>query len=181
MKLSRCSVRPLDLQVKVLDEDDVDVSRSMQGLAAVWIDQGKYEEAEGLCRQALEQMRTRLDEEHPHMLACMATLGHVLGVREKYEEAEGVLRQTMDVREKVFGKDHPYTLRSMSALASVLNSTGNVMEAEGLCRRALELWMSLLQCLAVKGSMRKPRACFGGQWSCGKRCLAKSIQTYSSA
>ena len=51
---------------------------SMNNLAGVLSDQGKYKQAEEMHRQALGLYETVLGKEHPHTLASMSNLASVL-------------------------------------------------------------------------------------------------------
>ena len=59
----------------------------MINLTTVLRDQGKYEQAEEMHRQALRLRETVLGVEHPHTLSSIDNLATVLWKQGKYEEA----------------------------------------------------------------------------------------------
>ena len=67
----------------------------MNNLATVLSDQGKYEQAEEMHRQALELRETVLGKEHPDTLTSMNNLASVLSDQGKYEQAEEMHRQAL--------------------------------------------------------------------------------------
>jgi tetratricopeptide (TPR) repeat protein len=107
-----------------------DTLASMNNLATVLSNQGKYEQAEEIHRQALRLRETVLGKEHPATLGSMNNLAEVLSDQGKYEQAEGMHRQALKLRETVLGKEHPDTLASMNNLAAVLRDQGKYEQAE---------------------------------------------------
>jgi len=63
----------------------------MNNLALVLDHQGRYAEAEGMHRQALELRRKVLGAEHPSTLSSMDNLASVLRSLGRYDEAEAML------------------------------------------------------------------------------------------
>ena len=66
------------------------VLMSMNNLAIVLSDQGKYEQAEEMHRQALGLSETVLGKEHPDTLTSMNNLATMLRDQGKYEQTEEV-------------------------------------------------------------------------------------------
>jgi tetratricopeptide (TPR) repeat protein len=124
---------------EILGEKNPSVLTSMNNLALVLRNQGKYKEAETMHRQELELSEKVLGKEHPDTLTSMNNLAEVLRDRGKYEEAEVMHRQTLGLKEKVLGKEHPDTLTSMHNLAGVLRNQGKYEEAEAMHRQTLRL------------------------------------------
>ncbi|XTI89188.1 Tetratricopeptide repeat-domain-containing protein [Cenococcum geophilum] len=91
----------------------------MNNLAVVIVNQGKYEEAEQICRHTLELKEKVLGREHPDTLSSMSKLAVVFRNQGKYEEAEQVRRQALELKENVLGREHPDTPGSMYDLAFV--------------------------------------------------------------
>jgi hypothetical protein len=60
----------------------------MNNLAMVLSDQGKYDQAEEMHRQALGLRETVLGKEHPDTLRSMNNLATVLRDQSKYEQTE---------------------------------------------------------------------------------------------
>ncbi|KAK8009153.1 hypothetical protein PG991_011704 [Apiospora marii] len=111
---------------------------SMNNLANVLSSQGKYEEAERMHRQTVQQSEKALGAEHPDTLASMNNLANVLSSQGKYEEAERMHQKELSLCEKALGAEHPDTLGSMNNLANVLSSQGKYEEAERMHRQTVQ-------------------------------------------
>ena len=73
--------------------------------------QGRYEQAEEIYRQALALIEIVLGKEHLSTLANMNNLVEVLSRQGKYERAEEIHRQALGLRETVLVKEHPVANR----------------------------------------------------------------------
>src|SRR5437762_585064 len=73
----------------------------MNNLAVVLSDQGRYEQAEEMHRQALALKERVLGKEHPDTLTSMSNLAGVLSGQGKYEQAVELDRQVLLLRERV--------------------------------------------------------------------------------
>ncbi len=78
----------LELMEKVLHKAYPITFTSMNNLANILDNQGKYEEAEQMHRQTLELKEKVLGKVHPDTLGSMNNLAIVLDNQGKYEEAE---------------------------------------------------------------------------------------------
>ncbi len=92
---------------------------SMNNLALVLGDLGRYNEAEQMHRQAFELREKVLGREHPDTLTSMDNLAWTLRSLGRYDKAEQMHRQAFELREKVLGPKHPHTLASMNNMVSV--------------------------------------------------------------
>jgi tetratricopeptide (TPR) repeat protein len=77
-----------------------DTLMSMNSLAVVLRNQGKYEQAEEMHRQVLRLYETVLGKEHPDTLASITNLGAVLRDQGKYERVEEMLRLVLRLYER---------------------------------------------------------------------------------
>ena len=75
----------------------------MNNLAAVLGDQGKYEAAEKMHQQELEQAKKVLGPEHPDTLVSMNNLAKVLRNQGKYEAAEKIFSQLVELERMTLG------------------------------------------------------------------------------
>ena len=116
-----------------------DTLTSMNNLASVLSDQGKYEQAEEMHQQELAISERVLGREHPGTLTSMNNLASVMSRQGKYEQAEEINQQKLALSERVLGREHPSTLTSMNNLASVLSNQGKYEQAEEIHRQALAL------------------------------------------
>ena len=111
---------------------------SLDLLALVLQNQGKYEAAEEMNRRALEGYEKVLGVEHPDTLTSVSDLASVFQRQGKYEAAEEMNRRALEGYKKVLGAEHPSTSTSVSNLALVLQDQGKYKTAEEMSRRALE-------------------------------------------
>ncbi|KAM3500824.1 hypothetical protein MY11210_009457 [Beauveria gryllotalpidicola] len=68
--------------------------------------QGRYEEAEKMCRRALAGEERTLGKDHPETLKSISILASVLEKQGKYKDAEEMNRLAVDGRRKARGKKH---------------------------------------------------------------------------
>jgi tetratricopeptide (TPR) repeat protein len=78
----------------VLGTEHPSILMSLNNLACVLRDQGKYEEAEEMHRQVFRLSWMVLGKEHPHTLTSMNNLAAVLRDKGKYEEARDASTST---------------------------------------------------------------------------------------
>jgi tetratricopeptide (TPR) repeat protein len=88
------------------EADGVD---SMNNLAGVLEKQGKYEEAEAIHRQALQQREKVLGYEHLETLESVYCLAHLLSTTHRYNESLALYKRACTGYETMFGKDHSTT------------------------------------------------------------------------
>ena len=129
----------LVIEYRPIEESFLQQWAAVLGNAAWYAaEQGSYDNAEQMNRQALDSREKVLGKEHPNTLTSVDNLAIVLQRQGKYEEAEQMTRRALDGREKVLGKEHPHTLTSVRNLAWVLQDQGKYEEAEQVNRQALE-------------------------------------------
>jgi eukaryotic-like serine/threonine-protein kinase len=97
---------------------------------------GRYEDAAGQLRQALELRRTALGRWHPETAQTAHALGFSLHHQGRYAEAEGPLREALQVRIRLFGEESREAVLTLDELGDLLHSRGEFAEAEEVLRRA---------------------------------------------
>ena len=100
--------------------------------------QGKFDEAEPLCRELLEAKRETLGNRHSSTLKSINNLGWLLRQKGDLAAAELLCREAVKVAREMLGNLHPDTLVSISHLSALLEAKGDLAAAEPLCREALE-------------------------------------------
>lgn len=111
-----------------LGEDHPLTLTSMNNLASVLREQGKYEESSKLSREVLRR-REEADEKHPHTFTSMSNLSRVLDEQGKHDEAESLSRQALRGRTEALGEQHLDTLISINDLAMSLARSKRYEEA----------------------------------------------------
>ena len=126
----------LDMQKRVLGENDLSTLATMNDLASVLGREGKAAQAEELYRKVVELKRRALGEDHPSTLISMNGLGVLYRNQGKYPEAETWLRAALEGRKRVMGATHRDTLASMNGLGLLYMVEGRYADSEALLTEA---------------------------------------------
>ena len=76
------------------------MGQTLNNLANVYRDQGKYGEAEDLLKRALAIREQALGANHPDVAASLVNLANVYRDQGKYGEAEGLYKRALIIAEK---------------------------------------------------------------------------------
>jgi tetratricopeptide (TPR) repeat protein len=126
-----------DLETE-LGPEHPNVAESLNNLACLLREQGRYAEAEPLYRRALAINEKTVGPGHPDVATILNNLAMLLQLQGKYAEAEPLYRRALVVLEKSLGSEHPNVAQSLNNLAGLLlQAQGKYAEAEPLYRRAL--------------------------------------------
>jgi CHAT domain-containing protein len=118
---------------------------SLDNLAVVLHDQGKYADAETFSREALG-MRRRLyaKQDHPDLAASLNTLATVLQAQGKPLDAEMLAQEALAMRRRLYPRqDHPLLAENLNLLASVLWDRRKYADAETFYREGLAMYRRL--------------------------------------
>jgi CHAT domain-containing protein/Tfp pilus assembly protein PilF len=107
-------------------------------LASLYKDQGRYREAESLCKRALEESEQSLGRNHAVTLAAVSNLASLYEAQGRFGEAEPLLKRAIEDSERINGMDHPNTFATINNLAILYEDQGRYGEAEPLLKGALE-------------------------------------------
>jgi SOS-response transcriptional repressor LexA len=121
-----------------------DIAASLNGLALLYTNQGKYEEAKHLFKQALAISEKAHGAEHPDIAASLNGLALLYTNQGKYEEAEQLYKRALAIREKTLGVEHPDVAATLNNLAVLYEGEGRYTEAEHLYERALAIYENVL-------------------------------------
>ncbi len=136
--------RSLVISEKALGPEHPDVATSLNNLALLYYNQGKYADAEPLYKRALAIKEKALGPEHPSVATSLNNLAALYRVQGRYAEAEPLHKRALAIREKALGPDHPYVATSLNNLALLYDDQGKYTEAEPLYKRALAIWEKAL-------------------------------------
>jgi tetratricopeptide (TPR) repeat protein len=100
---------------------------------------GRYAEAEGLYRQAIDIGRATIGEVNADFAPLLNNLAGVVREQGRYAEAERLYRQALDIDRATIGEAHPDFATHLNNLAVVVEAQGRYAEAEGLYRQALDI------------------------------------------
>ena len=120
-------------------KDSSAYATQLNNLASVVNAQGRFEEAEGLFREALAIDRATIGERHPEYATHLNNLASVVREQGRLEEAEGLFREALEIDRATIGEGHPDYAIHLNNLADVVQAQGRFEEAEGLYREALAI------------------------------------------
>ena len=89
----------------------------MNNLALLYLEQGRYDDAEPLLTKELQAERRVLGEEHPDTLLSMNNLAMLYFEQGRHDEAEPLYVKALEGRRRVLGEEHPDTLESINSVA----------------------------------------------------------------
>ncbi len=101
-------------------------------LSLIQSQSGRFGEADGNARKALENCRELFGDQHPHTLIAMESVGQNLLAMGRYKEAESMFRAKHDLAQRAFGPASETALHAAVGVASVLRMRGQLDEAAAL-------------------------------------------------
>ena len=93
----------------MLGPDHPDTALSLNNLAVLYDNQGKYDKAEPLYQRALTIREKVLGPDHPDTATSLNNLAVLYDNQGKYDKAEPLYQRALTIYEKVLGPDHPHT------------------------------------------------------------------------
>jgi tetratricopeptide (TPR) repeat protein len=133
--------RAIVMQKKILGEAHPDLADSLWNLTFLYRDQGKYAQAERLCRQALTIWQQAEDASYTKaIVAALNMLGGLSYAQGKYAEAEPLFRQALTTLESTLGLVHLSVTSCLSGLAQLYEERGQYVQAESLYQQVLGIF-----------------------------------------
>ncbi|MCJ1383790.1 hypothetical protein MMC17_006904 [Xylographa soralifera] len=133
-----------EIYQKVLGEEYPNTLTSINNLALIYQNQGRWKEAEELNIRTLKTKQKVLGGEHPSTLISMDNLAEIYRNQGRWKEAEELIIQIKEISQKVLGKEHPNMLFSMHNLALIYQYQGRWKEAEELNIQTLKTKQKVL-------------------------------------
>ena len=127
------------------------MAASLNNLALLYKDQGKYADAEPLYQRALAIWEDALGPAHPDVATSLNNLAGLYYAQGQYAEAEPLYRRALAIWEKALGPEHPKVAANLNNLA---DST------------------------APRGSTARQSRSTGAPWRSGRRPSDQSIPTW---
>jgi serine/threonine protein kinase/tetratricopeptide (TPR) repeat protein len=118
--------------------NDPNLATGINNLGLIVSAEGRVNEAEGLCQQALD-MRRKIPGDDLEVAASLDDLALILRKQKQLSKAELLAREALAIRRKVLGDDHPAVAASLDDLASVLQDEKQWNEANKAYDEALEI------------------------------------------
>ena len=120
------------------------VVESLNNLAELYKNQGRYPEAEPLYKQSLQMIKRLLGKQHPNVANSLNNLAGLYINQERYSEAEPLYQQSLRIYKQNFGNEHPLVVNSLNNLAVLYTNQERYKEAEPLFKESLEIRKRLL-------------------------------------
>ena len=108
---------------------DPRLATGLNNLGVLYKAQGKYSEAEPLCRRSLAIREKTLGPDHPDVATSLGNLAGLYRAQGKYGEAEPLYKRSLAIYEKALGPDHPDVATSLENYALLLRKTQRNAEA----------------------------------------------------
>lgn len=143
-------LRALSIQEQVLGYSHPEVASSLNHVAILSFNQGRYAEAEPLFVRAVSIQERALGPLHPEVAASLNNLAYLFREQGRYSEAEPLFERSLAIREQALGPSHPLVANSLKNLAELYQVQGNYAQAEQAVRRALAIQAQVL------GTFRSP-------------------------
>ncbi|MBV9648315.1 MAG: tetratricopeptide repeat protein [Candidatus Eremiobacteraeota bacterium] len=133
-------LQALTIQENAFGSDHLDVARSLNALANVYIRQGRYAEAELLLTRALTAREKVLGPDHLDVATILINLAIIYDEQGRYADAERLYARTLEIRERLLGPHHPEVAGALNNLANAYYEQGRYAEALALLTRARAIW-----------------------------------------
>jgi len=111
-------------------ESDPRLTITLESLAEVLWKQGKYADAELLCRRTMQIYEDTLGMAHPDVGIIANNLAMLYHAQRKYAQAEPLYKRALPIRTQALGADHPAVTNLISNYQNLLRATGRSAEAE---------------------------------------------------
>mgnify|MGYP001616815617 CR=1 FL=1 len=118
---TRVGEKALEVAQKTYGDSHLNVAKSMNNLANLYLLQGKSrgEEAAGLYQKAIAIEEKILGKDHPDLADTLFNFEIIYVFLEQYDQAFPLLELALSIKEKKLGKDHPSSLKIRQALEEV--------------------------------------------------------------
>jgi serine/threonine protein kinase/Tfp pilus assembly protein PilF len=111
----------------------------LNNLALLLQESARFDEAEGLYREALERNRRLVGEETPEVASNLNNLGFLYHEMGDLDRAQDHYERALAMHRRLFGEEHASLGYQLNNLAKVHHERGELEQAEPLYRQGLEL------------------------------------------
>lgn len=117
---------------------------SVHGIAMIFFNQGKMEEAARIFKSVLDKSECILGEGHPETIRAMIALAITLRELGDLDDSAKMAKEGLKKSKRILGDEHLDTIFAMNALASTLGERGQLNRAVKMKREALDLSKQVL-------------------------------------
>ena len=132
------SKKALDIQRNILEPSDDALLATLGVIGYAYSRQERYQEAEELNVEILEQRMKNGGETDERTFIAMSNLAQTYVVLHKFEEAEELFSRVHGLQSRLLGLEHPDIINTDDSLAHLNNEKGDFQRAETLSLSALE-------------------------------------------
>ncbi len=143
-EVETCYREALEIRRRMLGDRHGEVGRSLGKLAALYADEGRFEQALDLFRRAVDIQGSCPATGPASMVETLSGLAEVCSDLGLAAEAEAHYRAALERSEQAYGVDRVETAKVLVGLARVLREGGRPAESEPLMRRAFDIFASKL-------------------------------------
>ncbi|MEG5042235.1 MULTISPECIES: tetratricopeptide repeat protein [unclassified Microcoleus] len=115
------------------------VAGNWNNLGVLYLNQGRYEEAESLLLSALQWRLHWFGDKHLDVATSLNNLGVLYSRQGRYSDAELCHQQALELRKHLLGDKHPDVATSLNNLATLYCEQGRYSKAQPLLEQSLEL------------------------------------------
>ena len=126
---------------RVLGDEHAETLLAMSNIGALYINQGKFQEAEPFYRGVLQTRRRVLGDEHPNTLTSINNMGIWFLNQDQYDEAEDYFVEALEIRRRV---EDSLLHSSINNMGFLRFKQGKYAEAETYLREALDIRREVL-------------------------------------
>ncbi|XP_065190240.1 kinesin light chain 3-like [Sycon ciliatum] len=135
--------QPVSMQVSnqsgTIGEDIPQRLRTLHILISQYSQQGRFDVAVPLCKQALEDTERTNGFYHTEVATLMNMLALLYRDQGKLEEACSLLHNAVKIKEHCLGENHPSVASALNNLSVLYGKRGMWAEAEPFCKQALTI------------------------------------------
>jgi tetratricopeptide (TPR) repeat protein len=118
------------------ERDDPRLLWTIERLAEILFRQQKYDQAEPMCRRAIETYEIHFGSDHPDVGILTNNLAMLCHLQKKMDDAELLYKKALDMQTKTLGVNHPEVRNLLGNYANLLQSTHREAEAEHMRKMA---------------------------------------------
>ncbi len=127
------------LQAQALSADPRVQADLYETLGSIYQKLGKFDRADSLLQQALNQRKLLFGEDSLDVARSMVALGKLRSDQAQYEQAEKLIRQGLDIEKRHLPSDNSVVLTGETALGAVLAARGNYEQAIAVLNDAVRV------------------------------------------
>ncbi len=124
-------------EAEKFNEDDPRLALSLNNLAAMYHEEGKYTMAEPLYKRALDiRQKIHGEQHHPDIALNHHNLAILYSARRMYPVAEKHYKIALEMKEALFGKDSPELLNTLNYFAQLMKVQNRLVDRQLIESRA---------------------------------------------